>query len=38
MLTAYGGTCSYLSRYLNQETLKGPYQSSGQAATYYYQS
>jgi len=27
-----------LSRYLDQETAKGPYRSSSQAATCYYQS
>jgi len=28
----------YLSRYLDQETAKGPFRSSSQAATCYYQS
>jgi len=28
----------YLSRYLDQETTKGPFRPSSQAATWYYQS
>jgi len=37
-LEGLGLVLIYLSRYLDQETAKGPFRFSSQAATYYYQS